>query len=84
MIRLTFQLEICPSCVCETANGESDLTETELTTHYAKLDELADIAGVSVPMGLVFKYEDESWFSHRRCDLCKALAGDRYMTQVYA
>lgn len=69
-----YELSVCPECLCEIANGESSLTDTERAHHYAVLESYGDMHAVP-------NYECYG-FSTRRCELCDGLAGDRYGVEL--
>jgi hypothetical protein len=65
-------LSICAGCVCEIANGESDLNDVERESLYGSLAAFrAD--GLTVVVG-----DDHLGFRRSRCELCGRLPGDRY------
>jgi hypothetical protein len=66
------EYHVCAGCLCEIANGESDLTDAEREIHYANV-ELAHAEHLTLVPG-----DDEYGFEHGRCGLCNGLAGDRY------
>ena len=71
-----YTLSVCPECLCEVANGESSLGAVERADHYAALESYGDVHAVPT--------DDDYGFSHRACELCNGLAGDRYGVALLA
>jgi hypothetical protein len=67
-------LDVCDGCLCELANGESDLTAAEREQHYLSLRHFTVMGYDIYP-----DCDDEcTAFSSSRCELCYGLPGRRH------